>query len=155
MKLKKVEKVATKWVYDTIKDCEGLRLGAYRCPAGKWTIGYGHTGDDVTEGQVITREQANELLCRDVAKFADKVNQLLVWDVTDGQFDALVDFSFNLGAQALKGSTLLRLLESGDAEGAAKEFLRWNKARVKGRLVVLQGLTRRRERERLRFMERD
>lgn len=150
--MKKICKAATPWLYETIIFFEGLRLGAYRCPAGKWTIGYGHTGDDVDEGMSITRAEATAMLSGDVAEVVAEVNGILVWDVTDGQFDALVDFAFNLGAQALKGSTLLRKLGSGDQEGAAAEFLKWDKARVNGRMVALPGLTKRRERERLRFL---
>jgi lysozyme len=150
--MKRVCKVASGWVYETIKNFEGLRLGAYRCPAGKLTIGYGHTGSDVVEGMVISRTEADALLVRDVMGFASKVNEMLVWDVTDGQFDAMVDFAFNLGATALKGSTLLRKLEAGDVDGAAEEFLRWNKSRVNGEVVVLPGLTKRRAAERVRFL---
>lgn len=125
-----------------IKDSEGLRLKAYTCPAGVWTIGYGSTGPHVTPGLVITEARAEELLREDLARFeafvADKCAP-----ATDNQFSALVSFAFNLGNGALKDSTLRRKHMEGDYVGAAAEFPKWNKAG--GR--VLAGLVKRRQRE--------
>lgn len=132
---------------DLIKEFEGFEPEAYLCPAGIWTIGYGHTGD-VSEGQTITEEEAEELLRQDVAFAEDAVTDYVEGDLTQGQFDALVCFVFNIGAGAFRDSTLLRLLNQGDNEGAAEQFLRWNKAGGK----VLSGLTRRREAERELFL---
>lgn len=132
---------------DLIKKFEGFEPEAYLCPAGIWTIGYGHTGD-VAEGQTITEEEAEELLRHDVAFAEDAVTDYVEGDLTQGQFDALVCFVFNIGAGAFRDSTLLRLLNQGDSEGAAEQFLRWNKAGGK----VLAGLTRRREAERELFL---
>ena len=141
----------SKWVFDTIKEAEGLRLKAYICPAGKNTIGYGSAGSDIHPGMVITQEEADELLARDVKVVTDQLNALLVKPVTQGQFDALCDFAFNLGIGALKWSTLLRKLKAGDVT-AADEFLKWDKAHVKGKLVALPGLTKRRLKERGHFL---
>ena len=129
-----------------IKSFEGLRLEAYPDPAtggDPWTIGYGHTGE-VRPGMVITEAEAEQLLRQDIVQFEMCVNRLLQVTVTQGQFDALVSFAFNLGCANLRKSTLMRKLNAGDAEGAAAEFLVWNRAA--GR--VMAGLTRRREAER-------
>jgi len=133
---------------DLIRKYEGLRLAAYVCPGGKLTIGYGHTGEDVYESRKIDVEEANELLEHDVERFERSVNEMVTVPMTQGMFDALISFSFNLGAGSLKGSTLLKMLNSGDREAAADEFLRWNKASGK----VLAGLTARRESERELFL---
>lgn len=131
---------------DLIKRFEGLRLSAYKCPAGVWTIGYGTTAG-VKEGQVITKERADELLRDDVKRFEDQVLRLVKVPLTQGQLDALVSFTYNLGAANLGNSTLLRLLNAGDYKGAAAQFDRWNKAGGK----VLKGLVTRRAAERAMF----
>jgi len=131
---------------DLIKTYEGIRLKAYKCPAGVWTIGYGHTVG-VAPGQIITLKEATELLRKDIKLFEDNVNTQLD-DLTQGQFDALVSFSFNVGIYALNRSTLLNRLREGDIAGAANEFLRWNKAG--GRTLL--GLVARRKDERRLFM---
>ena len=134
--------------FDLIRKYEGLQLAAYVCPGGKLTIGYGHTGPDVTKGRKIDAEEANALLEHDVQRFERGVNELVTVPMTQGMFDALISFSFNLGAGSLKNSTLLKKLNSDDREAAANEFLRWNKAMGK----VLAGLTARRESERELFL---
>lgn len=134
---------------DLIKQFEGLYLKAYRCPAGVPTIGYGHTAG-VAMGQTITQQQADDYLRRDVRQFERAVSRLVTVPLAQGQFDALVSFSFNLGEGALAQSTLLRLLNAGDYAGAAAQFDRWNKAG--GR--VLPGLVRRRAAERALFEAR-
>lgn len=133
---------------DLIRGSEGLSLKAYVCPAGILTIGYGHTGPDVTAHLTITQDQANQLLRQDVARFESSVNEFVPLSMTQGMFDALVSFAYNLGAGALKSSTLLKKLIAGDKAGAADEFLRWNKANGQ----VLKGLTVRRESERKLFL---
>lgn len=83
---------------DLIKKFEGCKLTAYRCPAGVLTIGYGHTGADVKEGQKITQKKANELLKADVEKFEKHVNSYKkYYRFTQNEFDALVSFAFNIG----------------------------------------------------------
>lgn len=131
---------------DLIKSFEGLRLSAYKCPADVWTIGYGTTAG-VKPGQTITKERAEELLREDVKRFEDQVLRLVKVPLTQGQFDALVSFVYNLGAGNLSNSTLLRLLNEGDYAGAGAQFERWTKAGGK----VLAGLVRRRAAERALF----
>lgn len=132
---------------DLIKSHEGFRSDAYLCPAGIWTIGYGHTGD-VEEGQSVTEEEAEELLLQDVAFAENAVNSLVEVELSQQMFDALVCFVYNVGIGAFEQSTLLRLLNQGQMEEAAEQFLRWNKAGGK----ELAGLTRRREAERALFL---
>jgi len=129
-----------------IRQAEGLRLRAYKCPAGVWTIGYGTTAG-VKEDQIITRERAEELLRDDVKRFEDQVLRLVKVQLTQGQLDALVSFTYNLGAANLGNSTLLRLLNAGDYKGAAAQFDRWTKAGGK----ELPGLVKRRAAERALF----
>lgn len=127
---------------EVIKQHEGLCLKAYVCPAGVLTIGYGHTGD-VLEGQEITEDEAERLLRNDVSWAEDCVNESVEVSLTQNQFDALVSFVYNIGCNAFRSSTLLRLLNSGNTEAAAQQFHRWNK----GGGRVLAGLTKRRAHE--------
>lgn len=127
---------------DLIKHFEGFYPEAYLCPAKVWTIGYGHTGD-VKRGDVVTEEEANALLDEDLDEAEHAVNSLVTVELEQCQFDALVSFTFNCGAGSLKESTLLRLLNQGDHEGARQQFARWNKANGK----VLPGLINRRAAE--------
>lgn len=130
-----------------IKQFEGLRLKAYCCPAGKWTIGYGHTGPDVAPGLEISTERAEEILRDDLRHVEKRVQQLVTVPMTQGQFDALVSFAYNVGLGALERSTLLKKLNAEDYVGASAEFARWTKAGV----VELPGLVRRRKEEREMF----
>lgn len=127
-----------------IKDSEGLRLHAYRCPAGVWTIGYGDTGPDVTPGLTITEDEAEaRLRARLETEFEPGVERMLRVPVSGNQFSALVSFAYNVGLRALWESSLLRLLGAGDTQGAAAQFGRWTKSG--GR--VLPGLVKRRQAE--------
>lgn len=129
---------------ELIKRFEGCKLTAYKCPAGVLTIGYGHTGDDVTEGLTISQEDANDLLFDDVLCFENGVNNLVEGlDLSQGMFDALVCFAYNVGLTNLKKSTLLKLLKDGKVLEASEEFIKWNKSNGK----VLDGLTKRRAAE--------
>ena len=119
---------------------EGLRLTAYQDSVGVWTIGYGHTGSDVHPGLTITQMDAEALLLQDVSTSARCVNQLVTITLSQNEFDALVDFVFNLGKGAFAGSTLLKDLNAGDIAGAVGEFQKWDHAG--GR--VLAGLLQRR-----------
>ena len=132
---------------DLIKKFEGCRLEAYKCPAGIWTIGYGHT-KGVKDGMIITQTQAEEFLREDLRIFEQAVEACVKVPLSQNQFDALVSFCYNCGSGALKTSTLLRLHNEGKYSSAADQFLRWNKAGGK----VLVGLTRRREEEREMFL---
>ena len=122
-----------------IIDFEGCKLTAYRCPAGVWTIGVGHTRG-VKQGQKITEAQAISLLKGDLLPCENYVNNLGVCK-TQGQFDALVDFCFNLGTGALGRSTLLKFIRQGKAEQYIRgEFAKWVKSGGK----TLAGLVKRR-----------
>ena len=132
----------------TIKDHEGLRLTAYQDGGGVWTIGYGHTGSDVREGLTIPLSEAERLLTRDLRTAEGYVNGAVKVKLTQNQFDALVSFVYNIGGDAFEKSTLLRLLNAGEYEGAANQFLRWNKDNGK----VIDGLTNRRRKERDLFL---
>lgn len=128
-----------------IKAHEGLRLEAYPDPGtggDPWTIGYGHT-KGVKPGDVISEAEASDFLRQDVAWVEDCVNENVNGPLTQNQFDALCSFVFNVGCGAFRSSTLCRLINEGNFEGAAGQFSRWNKAA--GR--VLPGLTRRRKEE--------
>ena len=129
-----------------IKKHEGCSLTAYKCPAGVWTIGYGHT-DGVKKGQKITRSQAEAFLKSDLKKFEKGVEKAVKVKLNQNRFDALISFTYNVGLGAFRSSTLLKKLNAGDYAGASKELLRWNKA--DGR--VLMGLIRRRSDEKVLF----
>ncbi|HGD3421913.1 TPA: lysozyme [Enterobacter hormaechei] len=135
-----------------IKEFEGCKLTAYQDSVGVWTIGYGWTqpvdGKPIRAGMTIKKETAERLLKTGLVSYESDVSRLVKVGLTQGQFDALVSFTYNLGARSLSTSTLLRKLNAGDYAGAADEFLRWNKAGGK----VLNGLTRRREAERALFL---
>lgn len=142
-----------------IKSFEKLELIAYPDPGtggAPWTIGWGHTGPEVVPGLVWTPAQADAAFDRDVAQFERDVTSLVKVPVNQNQFDALVSFAFNTGsdidadtiAEGLGDSTLLKKLNAGDYDGAANEFLKWNKSG--GR--VMNGLTRRRNAERTLFL---
>lgn len=129
---------------------EGEVLHAYRDQAGVLTIGVGHV---VKKGEsfpgTITKEESRELLRKDVKIAEDAVNNSVKVSLTQDQFDALVSFTFNVGGGALKKSTLLRLLNAGDYQGAADQFPKWRVAGGK----VLQGLVNRRQAERQTFLK--
>lgn len=116
--------VTSKKGLELIKNFEGLRLKSYYCPAGKLTIGYGHLVKD-DEPREITEEDANNLLKNDLEFYEKEVRNLIKLPITQGQFDALVSFVFNLGVNSLKTSTLLIHLNSKKFIDAALEFQRW------------------------------
>ena len=128
-----------------IKEFEGLRLDAYICPAGVWTIGYGSTGEHVYPGQTITEPEAEELLRKDLWRFEDCVSSRVNVALTDNEYAALVSFAFNCGCGALQESTLLRRLNAGEPKPRvfSEELPKW----VRGGGQVLPGLVRRREAE--------
>ena len=128
---------------------EGCRLEAYRDVAGVLTIGYGHTGPDVYEGQTCTQQQAMAWLILDTQTAVQAVNDLVQIQLNQGEFDALVDFVFNLGIGAFARSTLLRLLNADDIAGAADQFALWDHAGGQ----VVAGLLRRRLAEKQEFLD--
>lgn len=134
-----------------IKQFEGCALKAYKCPAGVWTIGYGHT-KDVKEGLVITPDFAEQLLKQDLLSFEKEINTACSeCSLTQNEFDALVSLVFNIGITFFKSSTLLKKLKAGDRAGAAKEFDRW----IYAHGMPLNGLIRRRKAERALFEKKD
>lgn len=128
---------------------EGFSADWYACPAGKQTIGYGHVyrdGDDFDTP--ISHEFATALLRRDASAAERSVSQLVRVPLTQNQFDALVSLVFNIGAGNFSTSTLLHVLDRGDYQAAADQFLVWRKAGGK----VLHGLEQRRQAERAMFL---
>jgi lysozyme len=142
-----------------IKHHEGVKAVAYRCPARLWTIGVGHVIDpnharvpfadrlslELPAGwnRTLSQDEINDILRKDLARFEMGVHRLCPGEMTQGQFDALVSFSFNVGLGSLQKSSLRMKHNRGDYEGAAEEFLKWAKAGGK----VLKGLLKRREDE--------
>jgi len=126
---------------------EGCRLVAYQDQVGVWTIGYGHTGSGVASGLTITQDQAIDLLTSDVAASAAYVNAAVTVELQQNEFDALVDFVFNLGRGAFAGSTLLKNLNAGQFDAAAAQFDLWDHAGGQ----VVAGLLRRRQAEQAMF----
>lgn len=129
-----------------IKECEGLSLKAYKCPAGVWTIGYGHTGKDVKKGMVITEEKATELLKSDMARFEKHVsNYNKIYRFTSNEFSALVSFAYNIGSIAglTKNGTRTK-------KQIANKMLEYCYARGK----KLNGLYTRRQKERNLFLKK-
>ena len=133
-----------------IIEFEGCKLTAYKCPAGVWTIGVGHT-KGVKQGQTITEAQAMTLLKGDLLHCENYVNNLGVCK-TQGQFDALVDFAFNLGTAALGRSTLLKYIRAKKPEQYIRaEFAKW----VNSKGMRLKGLVIRRQWEADRYFGKE
>ena len=133
-----------------IIEFEGCKLKAYKCPAGIWTIGVGHT-KGVKQGQIITKEQAMTLLRGDLLPCENYVNNLGVCK-TQGEFDSIVDFVFNLGTAALGRSTLLKYIRQGREEQYIRnEFAKW----VNSKGVCLKGLVIRRAWEADRYFSKE
>jgi lysozyme len=132
----------TKEGIDLIKRFEGCKLSAYKCPAGIWTIGYGHT-NGVYQGQTITQYEADKMLENDVVKFEMGVRHL-VGNLPDNKIDALTSFAFNLGLGSLRDSTLCKKVKANPNDLTIRnEFMKWVNAGGKR----LQGLVNRRQAE--------
>lgn len=136
-----------------IKEFEGCKLAAYQCPAGIWTIGIGSThygdGTPVTKNRTLPTEKAAiALLAATIGQYEKAVNAVDA-ELTQNEFDALVCLCYNIGAGNFASSTLVKMLNAGEAkEEVAKQFVRWNKAGGK----VMAGLSRRREAEAALFL---
>jgi len=155
-------KVSNKCI-EQIKKDEGIRNRPYQCPALLWTVGCGHVIDPhhakvkladrkqlpIPAGwdRVLSADEINDILRKDLARFEAGVSRLIKVELTQGQFDALVSFSFNVGLGNLQNSTLRMKVNRSDFEGAAEQFLVWTKAG--GR--VLPGLVKRRSHEKEMF----
>ncbi len=128
---------------------EEVRLQAYKNHLGIWTIGYGHTGPEVIDSLTITEEQANKLFVADIQSAADAVNSMVEVSLRQGEFDALVDFVFNIGYAAFAKSSMLRYLNEHNPMAVADEFEKWG--HVSGRIVA--GLLRRKQAARAGVIE--
>lgn len=130
---------------------EGCKLTAYPDPAtgsAPWTIGYGDTGPDVVPGLTITQDEANARFEKRLSKeFEPGVMAALTATPNQGQFDAMVCLAYNIGLGNFRSSTLLKKFNAGDADGAAEQFQRWDKAAG----VSMKGLRRRRAAEKALF----
>jgi lysozyme len=136
---------------DIEKEFEGCKLVAYPDPGTggvPWTIGYGHTLN-VQPGDTCSQDQADEWLVDDLHDALASVQNNVIVPLSNDELSALVDFVFNVGGKNFASSTLLRLLNAGDYEGAAGQFERWNQAGGH----VLAGLTRRRAAEAAMFSQ--
>ena len=133
-----------------IKKFEGCRLEAYRCSANKLTIAYGRTSN-VKEGDTCTQEQAEAWLEEELIVYGAYVNSAVTVPLEQNEFDALVAWTYNLGSTNLNNSTMLKVLNENQKEDVPHQMRKWNKARVNGEKVVLEGLVRRREAEALLF----
>ncbi len=131
-----------------IKRFEGFSSEPYLCPAGKLTIGYGWTHGVTMQSKPITEAEATKLLAEGLASYEAGVLDCVHVELDQHEFDALVSFAYNLGVNALRGSTLLRRLNEGNYKAAADEFLRWTKSKGK----ELPGLVARRKAERAMFL---
>lgn len=134
-----------------ISEFEGCVLKSYKDPVGIWTIGYGSryiNGVPVKSNQIITQDQALELLRKDVTVLYNQINKLLP-SLSDNQMIAILDFSYNVGFYAFKNSTLYRKLLSGDFHGASEQFNLW----VYSKGIKLPGLVRRRAKEKEIFLK--
>jgi len=137
-----------------IKKFEGLHkvgkdglIHSYRCPAGVWSIAWGHT-KGVRSGMKITVEEAEQFLRNDLADCGKVIKKHVHVPLSQGQYDALVSFVFNIGGgKNFLSSTLLKKLNKGLYDECPEQIMRWNKARVEGKLQPLRGLTRRRSAE--------
>lgn len=145
--------------FSLISHFEGCRLLPYRCPAGRWSIGYGATrlldGSPVTARTApLTHDEADALLRANIRTLCGQISALTAGrSLQPCQMAALISFSYNVGIAGLKTSTLLRRLLLGDMQGAANEFLRWDKMHLaSGDLVESPGLLARRQAERAVFM---
>jgi lysozyme len=136
-----------------IKHFEGCKLSAYKCPAGKLTIGVGHTGvvngEPIKESQKITQQEADKLLKQDLYVFEKGISQLVTVQITQNQFDAMVSLAFNIGLGAFKDSSVLKNVNKKDFNSAEKAFMAWVK--VNGN--PCQGLIRRRSAEATLFSQ--
>jgi lysozyme len=132
-----------------IKKFEGCKLTAYQDSVGVWTVGFGTTGPAIVKGLVIDQAQADRWLQDRCDELADDICNLSQTILNDNQLSALISFAYNLGLGALKGSTLLKMINNGNMDGATGEFLKWDHAGGK----VLAGLTARRQAEKALFEE--
>lgn len=139
---------------ELIAASEGCRLKAYRCPAGVWTCGWGETAG-VTPSTAWTQDEADQRLLASLQDYTAQVQEMCTVPPTENELGALVSLAYNIGVEALRKSTALRQHNAGDAQAAARAFALWNKARVRGVLQPLPGLTARRAAEAALYLRPD
>lgn len=153
LSIKTQDKTISSKGIEFIAGFESLKLKAYLCPANVWTIGWGTTvypsGIKVKKGDTCTVDQAKAYKSHDLNRFQKCVNDSVTVPLNQNQFDALVSLTYNIGEAAFKSSTLLKKLNAADYNGAADQFLVWNKSKGK----VLNGLVNRRAAERTLFLK--
>jgi GH24 family phage-related lysozyme (muramidase) len=137
---------------ELIKTFEGLRETAVRLPDGRWTIGYGHVRT-AREGLTITGKDAQDLLVHDLRPIEFAVSALIYAPLLQSQFDALVSLAFNISLGQFRESEIVRHLNAGDYLAAANGFDLWRKARINGRVMIVDALVRRRAAEKSMFLE--
>lgn len=140
-----------------IKEFEGFKSQAYIDTDGTPVIGYGLSkiaGKPVQLGDRISPERADAALKSHLQEINQELAKIVKVNLNESQKSALASISFNVGVNGIKNSTLIRKINNQDFAGAANEFLRWDKANMRGRLVQLPGLTRRRSAERQLFLDR-
>lgn len=138
-----------------IKGDEELRLKPYKDSAGVWTIGWGHTDGVIEHTPEITSDMAEKLFEDDLYPAERTVNHEVNIPLSQNEYNALVSFCFNVGCQALKRSTLLKLLNNGDRQGAAREFDKFIYVHneITHEAVVNDGLKKRRDKEKALFLK--
>lgn len=137
-----------------IADAEGLRLRAYRCPAGVWTCGWGET-DGVTARTTMTRDEADRRLCSAIDEYATQVRTLCCAEPGANELGAMVSLAYNIGLGAFARSSVLRAHNRSDAQSASRAFGLWNQATVEGVRKPLAGLTARRAAEAALYLTPD
>ena len=139
---------------DIIKKHEGWKANVYTDAAGHPTIGWGHKLLPGETLRTVTQEQGEALLSADMTRIEREIMPAITKPITANQKAAVICFAFNVGGAAFKSSTMLKKINAGDSQGAALEFLKWNKARDKktGQLIPLRGLTARRTEEKTLFL---
>jgi lysozyme len=136
---------------DLIKGFEGFRENATRLSDGRWIVGYGHV-KTAREGLTISEKDAEELLKADLRPVEDSILSLVFAPLRQNQFDALASFAFNISPMQFKDSEVLRAINAGDEIAAANAFDAWRRARINGRLIVVDALVRRRAEEKALFL---
>ena len=136
---------------DLIKGFEGLRRRSEPLANGRWIVGYGHTRS-AREGVEVTEREAEYLLRYDLQEYEDLVRNEALAPLNQNEFDALVAFAWNVGKDAFRGSDVLKYVSAGEMLAAAESFAAWRKARVGGKLIVVDALVRRRSAEKNLFL---
>lgn len=154
MEHEKIRHLISRITLGLVTGWEGYSSVPYRDQAGDWTIGYGHKMQPDEPHAAITPTQARKLLTQDLHDAAATVADAVTVPLTDTEGAALVDFAFNVGDENFRTSTLLRMLNAGDYQGAAGQFGRWDEYTDAdtGKRVVDRGLSRRRLAEKKLFL---